>query len=56
MIETNERGTKTLLSLSVFNRTIELRYKWIKYYKEDIATGKKFYWNGKPDQIIKGDK
>lgn len=46
MPRTTERGTKTIFKIKFFNKTLELRYHWTKYYREDVMTGEKSYWDG----------
>ena len=47
MARTTERGSRTFTLFKLFNRKITLRYSYTKFYREDIMTGKKSYWDGK---------
>ena len=47
MPRTTERGSKTITLFNMFNRKVTIKYEYTKYYREDIKTGKKSYWNGK---------
>ena len=50
MPRTTESGHRHFTLFKFFNRKIILRYEYKKFYREDIMTGKKSYWDGKSEQ------
>jgi hypothetical protein len=49
MPRTTESGHRHFTLFKMFNRKIILRYEYKKFYREDIMTGKKSYWDGKSE-------
>ena len=49
MPRTTEWGHRNFTLFKLFNRKIILRYEYKKFYREDIMTGKKSYWDGKSE-------